>query len=183
MIIYATRRLPNRPKILNFPRKAHQSKICRTCRKQDTSACAAMLCSNFITNRQLAVLKVVAWYQTRSSILSSNLCLPPTIILKSQDCKNVTFGKTQLFRNSGLIHVECTSLVMLASSSSKWLQFCLPKFRIGRPSLLNCRTSATLLLRCLDAPAGCCPFWLPYWLIGLAVPDVVGRRPLLPCEP
>jgi hypothetical protein len=102
-------------------------------------------------SKLLAVLKIIAWHQARSTILPSDFCLPPSIILVPQHCKDISFRKAQLLGDGRLIHIKRTSYRKLAYSL-RWRPRNLPKCRIGRPSLLNCLTSATLLLLCLEAP-------------------------------
>ena len=109
-------------------------------------------------SKLLAVLKIIAWHQARSTILPSDFCLPPSIILVPQYCKDISFRKAQLLRDGCLVHIKCTSYRRSASFLKKRPRN-LPKCRIGRPSLLNCLTSATLLLLCLDDPP--LPSWPP----------------------
>lgn len=95
----------------------------------------------------LDLLEVVAWNQSWPLVFACNLSLPPTIILQSQDSKGISLPKAELLRDCSRVVVLSARYKQVSNMSIKKISTNIPKCIMGRPSLLNCLLSATLLLR------------------------------------
>jgi hypothetical protein len=85
-------------------------------------------------------------------VFSRHHGLPPAIILEPQYSEHVPLCEAELFGNCGCIVILRTSYnntVSIRDINNERPLEILPKCKIGRPSLLNCLPSATLLLLCL----------------------------------
>jgi hypothetical protein len=53
--------------------------------------------------RKLAFRKVIAWDQPNTSIATMDFCLPPSVVLVTEDSKIIALVKSQFLRDGGLI--------------------------------------------------------------------------------
>ena len=61
-------------------------------------------------NGILASLQIIARHQTATiAVLAAYLSLPPSTILVSQYCENISLRESKLFRDLSLIHIHCPS--------------------------------------------------------------------------
>jgi len=76
--------------------------------KEETECPHAMQDTLFMkpSRIQLAGLEIVAGNQPNTAIAAMNLGFPPSIVLVPEDGENVTLGKSKLFWNRGLVHIQ-----------------------------------------------------------------------------